>query len=185
MKRLAIGNSIVLPYLLILAVIVLRVAVSHPFQFVPIFSCLIFFGACRPAREFAMPVLALVGVDIFLTTHQYGYVLTAGHAVTWLWYLGAVILGAAVLGNSASFWRAVGSPLAAAVSFFIVSNFTVWAEWAMYPRTWSGLGTCYAAGLPFFRNSIVAEGACGLLIYAAVRASEALAPAAGVQSAHS
>jgi hypothetical protein len=105
MKRLALGNSIVLPYLLILAVIALRVAVSHPFQFVPIFSCMIFFGACRPVREFAMPILALVGVDIFLTTHQYGYVLTAGHAVTWMWYLGAVILGAAVLGNSVSFGR--------------------------------------------------------------------------------
>jgi hypothetical protein len=181
MKRLAIGNSVLVPYLLIAAVALLRVAVSHPYNFIPVFSCLLFFGACRPAREFALAVLTLVGVDIFLTTHQYGFVLTAGHAVTWIWYLGAVMLGAAVLGNSISFGRVLGSSLLASVSFFVVSNFTVWAEWGMYPKTLSGLGVCYVAALPFFRNSFVAETACSLVIFMLARYSEQLLTASRIE----
>lgn len=181
MKRLAIGKSILLPYLLILAVAVLRIAASHPYHFIPIFSCLIFFGACRPAREFAIPVLALVGVDIFLTTHQYGYALSAGHALTWLWYLVAVLLGAGIWGESISIPRVLGSTLLTATSFFAVSNFAVWVEWGMYPKTWGGLGACYVAALPFFRNSMAAEMVCSLMIYAGARAVEALMQTASLR----
>lgn len=185
MKRLAIGKSILLPYLLIVAVAVLRLSGSHPYHFIPIFSCLIFFGACRPAREFPIPVLALVGVDIFLTTHQYGYALTVGHVPTWLWYLVAVLLGAGAWDESISIPRVLGSSLLMATSFFVVSNFTVWAEWAMYPKTWAGLGACYVAALPFFRNSLAAEVVCSLLIYAAARAGEALMPIASLRRSQS
>lgn len=178
MKRLAIGKSVLLPYLLILTIAVLRVSGGHPYHFIPIFSCLIFFGACRPAREFAIPVLGLIGVDIFLTTHQYGYAVTIGHVPTWLWYLGAVLFGSRTWADSISLPRVLGSSLLAAISFFAVSNFVVWAEWGMYAKSWGGLGTCYVAALPFFRNSMVAETVCSLLLYAAARAVEALAPAA-------
>jgi hypothetical protein len=183
MKRFSIGKSILLPYLLILAVALLRLTVNHPYNFIPVFSCLLVFGACRPVREFVMPFLALVGLDIFLTTHQYGFALTSGHAVTWVWYLGAMFLGGAILGDSISAGRVLGSSLLASVSFFVVSNFTVWAEWGMYPRTWGGLETCYFAALPFFRNSIVSEAVCSLLILALVRYSEGLVQARRLQGA--
>jgi len=124
-----------------------------------------------------------VGVDIFLTTHQFGFALTAGHAVTWIWYLGAMLLGAATLGNSISIPRVLGSSFAASVSFFLASNFTVWAEWGMYPKTLGGLGTCYIAALPFFRNSIVAETLCSLAILAVVRYGESLVMARRIQRA--
>lgn len=176
MRRLATGNSILVPYLLIVAAALLRLAVNHPYNFVPVFSCLLFFGACRPWREFATPLLALIGVDIFLTTHQYGFVLTSGHAVTWIWYLGAMALGGAVLGNSISTRRVLGSSLLASVSFFVASNFTVWAEWGMYPKTLSGLGACYVAALPFFRNSIISETVFSVLIFTLARYSERFMP---------
>jgi len=183
MKKLAIGNSILLPYLLVLAVALLRLTVNHPYNFIPVFSSLLLFGACRPAREFAVPLLALVGVDIFLTTHQYGFALTSGHAFTWILYLGAMFLGGAMLGNSFSTGRVLGSSLLASVSFFVVSNFAVWAEWGMYPKTLGGLGACYFAALPFFRNSIVSETVCSLLILALARFSEGLMQARRMQGA--
>jgi hypothetical protein len=169
-------TSILLPYVLILVVAILRLAVSHPYNFIPIFACLLFFGAFRPRREFAMPFLALVGVDIFLTTHRYGFPLTGGHAVTWIWYLAALFLGAMMLGNSISFRRVVGASLLASVSFFLASNFMVWAEWGMYPKTVSGLGTCYVAALPFFRNGVVSETVFSLLIFAVAAYGEAFMP---------
>jgi hypothetical protein len=183
MKRLASGNSIFLPYVLILVAAILRLTVNHPYNFIPVFSCLLFFGAYRPRREFAIPFLALMGVDIFLTTQRYGYALTSDHAVTWVWYLAVMILGAGMLGNSASNRRVLGTSLLASVSFFVASNFAVWAAWAMYPKTLGGLGACYVAALPFFRNSIVSETVFSLLIFAAVRSSEAFMPARRVQGA--
>jgi hypothetical protein len=181
MKKLVPGNAILLPYLLVLAVILLRLTVSHPYNFVPVFSCLLFFGAWRPTREFAMPLLSLIGVDIFLTTHQYGFAVTSGDAITWMSYLGAMFLGAAMLGRSVSTGRAVGATLLASVSFFVASNFMVWAAWGMYPKTWGGLGACYVAALPFVRNSLGAETVSSLLIVAVVHMSGTLAMGRRVQ----
>jgi hypothetical protein len=47
--------------------------------------------------------------------------------------------------------------LASATSFFLLSNFMVWAGSgiAMYPRTLAGLTACYAAAIPFYRNDVV------------------------------
>ena len=182
MERLESADRIVLPYLLILGAALLRLTVSHPYNFIPIFSCLLFFAANRPAREFALPLFALIGVDIFLTTHQYGYQLTLGAAVTWIWYLVVMMLGAGMFRNSMSSRRVIGASLLASASFFLASNYTVWAEWSMYPKTSGGLGTCYIAALPFFRNSVISEIVFSLLIFGIGRYSDALMPAKRVQS---
>lgn len=174
MKRLAISGSILAPYLLILAVATVRLSVSQPYNFIPILSCLLFFGACRPAREFGIVVLGLIGVDIFITTHHYSYRLAPDQALTWMWYLIAVNLGAAALSKSITMRRVLGSVLLVSVSFFVVSNFTVWFEWGMYPKTLRGLGACYIAALPFFRNSVVAETACSVILFSLARYSQVL-----------
>jgi hypothetical protein len=38
--------------------------------------------------------------------------------------------------------------------FFLISNFGVWATQNMYPHTFSGLLSCYAAAIPFYRNDL-------------------------------
>jgi len=40
-------------------------------------------------------------------------------------------------------------------SFFVVSNYAVWVASGMYPHTSGGLLTCYAMGLPFYRNDVI------------------------------
>jgi hypothetical protein len=124
-------------------------------------------------------------VDIFLTTHRYGYLLTGDHAVTWIWYMAAAFLGAAMLRKSQSTGRVLGASLLTSVSFFMTSNFAVWAEWGMYAKTLSGLGTCYIAALPFFRNSLLSETTFSLLIFALGRYSAALVPARRMQDVRS
>lgn len=183
MKRLESRNLFVLPYLLIFGAALLRLTVSHPYNFVPIFSCLLFFGANRPKREFAIPLLALIGVDVFLTTHRYGYPLTSGHVVTWMWYLAAALLGAGMLRNSRSTPRVIGASLLASVSFFLASNFMVWAEWGMYAKTFSGLGACYIAALPFFRNGLVSETMFSVLIFGICGYYRVFMPARRMQDA--
>jgi hypothetical protein len=165
MKLFEDRKRLVLPYVLIIGVALLRLESGHPFHFVPIFSCLLFFAAMRPLGEFVLPLAVLIGVDIFLTTHQYGYPLTSDDLVTWSWYLIALLLGAGILRNTRSLWRVVGSTLLASVSFFLASNFSVWCTWTIYPKTLSGLGICYVAALPFFRNGLTSELIFSLLLF--------------------
>lgn len=40
------------------------------------------------------------------------------------------------------------------VLFFLISNAGTWALGNMYPHTFSGLLSCYAAAIPFFRNDL-------------------------------
>jgi hypothetical protein len=165
-----------IPYLLILGVIVLRVAMINPYNFTPVFACLLFFAAMRPAREFVLPLTALVGVDIFITTHRYGFPLTIDAGVTWAWYLIVMLLGANLLGNSRSLRRVAGCSLLASVSFFLVSNWAVWAVWQMYPRTLAGLEACYIAALPFFRNTLTSELCFSLLLFGLLSGAGAYRP---------
>jgi hypothetical protein len=50
----------------------------------------------------------------------------------------------------------LGGILAPSV-FFLLSNFNVWVSAEVtYSRDFSGLMTCYAAGLPFYKNALIA-----------------------------
>ena len=51
----------------------------------------------------------------------------------------------------------VASGLTASLIFFLVSNFGVWASTQMYAHNIRGLITCYIAGLPFFKNTILGD----------------------------
>ncbi|MFY9907705.1 MAG: DUF6580 family putative transport protein, partial [Terriglobales bacterium] len=78
------------------------------------------------------------------------------HFVTWAWYAAILLLGTRLRENS-NWFRIGGAALASSVSFFVVSNFAVWACWSMYPKTLAGLITCYAAGVPFFRHTLAGD----------------------------
>jgi len=165
MKRLEQFIHTGIPYLLVLAVILQRLLIAHPPNFVPLFASLLFFAVARPRREYWIPLVGLAAVDVFLTTQQYGYALTADHAITWIWSAAAMLVGAEAMGGKLTALRGMGVALASAVGFFLISNFAVWAVWQMYPHTMSGLAACYAAAVPFFRNSFVAEGVAGAVLF--------------------
>jgi hypothetical protein len=134
----------------------------HPLAFTPIAAALLYFGARGPRRQLWVPLALLAASDVILTKIVYSYPLTWDHFVTWAWYAAILLLGARLREN-ANWLRVGGAALASSVSFFVVSNFAVWAGWAMYPKTLAGLMTCYAAGLPFFRR-----GVAGDLLFTAV-----------------
>ena len=127
-----------------------------PFSFAPVTAALLYFGARRPRHEMWVPVAALAVAGVYLSRSVYGYALSADLLITWAWYAGMVLLGG-LLARKASVVRIGAASLAGSVSFFLLSNFAVWAVWNMYPKTASGLATCYVAGLPFFRNAVVSD----------------------------
>jgi hypothetical protein len=155
-----------LAYVFVLFAIAVRF-MPHPLAFTPIAAALLYFGARGPRRQLWVPLALLAATDVILTKIAYSYPLTWDHFVTWAWYAAILLLGTALRKNdlreNTNWLRIGGAALASSVSFFVVSNFAVWASWAMYPKTLAGLMTCYAAGLPFFRR-----GVAGDLLFTAV-----------------
>lgn len=150
-----------LAYLFVVVAIALRF-LHHPLNFTPMAASLLFFGAKMPRKHLWAPLALAAVADVVLTTQYYGYPLTWDHFVTWGWYAGALGIGMLLKRNS-NMVRIAGASLAASVSFFLLSNFAVWAVWNMYPKTFNGLMMSYVAGLPFFRNTAIGD-----LIFTAV-----------------
>lgn len=129
----------------------------HAWHFTPLAASLLFFGARGSRRQMWIPLVLLAATDVVLTTVMYSYPLSWDHLVTWAWYAAILWLGTN-LREKSSFWRVVGAALASSVSFFLISNFAVWAAWPqMYPRGFSGLMMSYAAGVPFFRGTVESD----------------------------
>lgn len=128
----------------------------HPLAFTPVAASLLYFGARMPRKYVWIPVALFAASDVILTKVVYGYALPADTYISWAYYLAIVLFGGVLMTNSKA-WRVLGAALGASVFFFIISNFGVWAAWAMYPKTLGGLMTAYVAGLPFFRNDVAGD----------------------------
>jgi hypothetical protein len=144
-------------YFFVLAAVFTRI-LPHPwFSFTAVGASLLVFGARRSPKLFFLPVIALAAADYYLTVFAYNYPFhIQDYLVTWAWYLGACWMGYALLRKRANKGRVVGAALGASTSFFLASNFAVWLSSVIYPHTVGGLATCYIAGLPFYRNDVIA-----------------------------
>lgn len=142
--------------MLVYVFVLLAVAVRflpHPLAFTPVTAALLYFGARGARRQLWLPFALLAASDVVLTKFVYAYPFSWDHFVTWAWYAAILWLGTHLRENAKPL-RVAGAALVGSVSFFVVSNFAVWAAWSMYPKTLAGLMTCYAAGLPFFRRAL-------------------------------
>lgn len=173
-------------FFVIFAVVFRFLPHSEAFNFTPVAAALLFFGSRQPLRRAWIPVSLLALSDVVLTCAVYKYPLTADHFVTWAWYFAAVAIGS-LLSSNRNVLKIAGASLTASVSFFVISNFMVWAIWNMYPKTLAGLGTCYAMGVPFFRNAVVSDLLFTAVFFAIPVVAQALVDAAGrnaQQNAH-
>jgi hypothetical protein len=144
-------------YLLLLVAVLTRL-LPHAgwLNFTAVGGALLYFGARRPWREMLAPLAVLMATDYYLTVYAYHYAFQwQGYATTWAWYLMAMALGQILLRARTTFVRVAAGALLGPTSFFVVSNYAVWASGAMYPRTLGGLGVCYAAAIPFYRNDLL------------------------------
>lgn len=152
----------------IISMIVLLAALSrlipHPANFAPIGGMALFGAAYYSKRYWAylIPVISMWFSDLILNNLVYGQYFDhfvwfySGSIFTYGAFALIVLLGTFTLkrvkvGNLAI------SALSASAIFFLVSNFGVWLSSGMYPHTFGGLQTCYIAGLPFFKNTILGD----------------------------
>jgi hypothetical protein len=145
---------IMLAFVYVLFALFMRIpSVPHAWGFTPVAAALLYFGARGSRRMMWLPLGLLIGADVILDRY-YGYPLSWDLLLTWAWYAAMLWLGSAALREDSKIWRIAGAALTGSFSFFVISNFGVWAATAMYPKTAAGLMTCYAAGLPFFRHTL-------------------------------
>jgi hypothetical protein len=128
------------------------------YNFTAVGAGLLFFGSRRPRWQAVLAVAVMGLMDVYLTTRVYGYAFhVSGYLATWAWYGAVCLLGSALL-RKVTVLRVVAGVLASATSFFVLSNFMVWAAGGLYPHTLSGLAACFAAGLPFYGNDLISTG---------------------------
>jgi hypothetical protein len=154
-----------LAYLVLLVAVLSRI-LPHAFHsvswnFTAMGGGLLFFGSRissskRAAWMLPSALAVLIATDYYLTVFAFGYPFQIrDYLVTWLWYAIACLLGMGILQKPTLLRVAIGI-LATSSSFFLVSNFAFWAgPWHMYPHTLAGLGACFIAGIPFYRNDLV------------------------------
>jgi hypothetical protein len=76
---------------------------------------------------------------------------------TMIWVYGSLIIITAMgflLNSGVTLKNGAIATLGGSLLFFLVTNFGVWASGSFYPKTVEGLISCYAAGIPFFGNTL-------------------------------
>ncbi len=152
-------------YLVLLLAVLSRILPlhAHTWNFTALGGGLLYFGsqmrvAGRPAWQtwarLASALGLLIAADFYLTAYVYQTPFHASaYLVTWTWYAAVCLLSMELL-RKTTVLRVAAGVLASATSFFLLSNFAVWAGSAMYPRTMGGLTACYTLALPFYRNDL-------------------------------
>jgi hypothetical protein len=136
--------------------------IPHPWNFTPLVAIGLFAGtyARSSGAAAAMTLLSLILSDLALGFYQGFWVVYAAALVP-------VLAGrlAARRSNAPGMAVIAGAGLASSLSFFLITNFGVWAGGALYPRTLAGLAACYAAGIPFYRNQLAGDVFYVLLMF--------------------
>ena len=126
--------------------------VPHPPNVTPLTALALFGGAYLSKRwSIALPLLILLFGDLFIGLHSV-------IAFTWSSFALVGLIGWWVRRQPRAA-RLVPAALLGSTVFFLLSNFGVWlmGHGALYPQTLQGLGACYVAALPFYRNALFGD----------------------------
>ena len=122
------------------------------------------FGAAVLNRKWlalAVPFFALFLSDLFLNNVIYRAYFPNFTFITSWWIYAAfgvvMLIGWTVLRARTTPARLIFASLAASAAFFILSNLSTWSEGVLYPKTFGGMMSCFAAGLPFLTNTILGD----------------------------
>lgn len=149
----------------------------HPPNVTPIGAMALFGGACLADRRlaYALPLAAMLLSDFALGMTLYGKAVLASQPVVYACLAATVAMGRGIRDRRSAVGVG-GMALASSLMFFAVTNLAVWASGSLYPRTGEGLLECYAAALPFFRNSLIGDLAFAAVLFGGFALLEARVP---------
>ena len=148
-------------------------SMAYPWNFSPILALSLFGGALYASRRlvYLVPLATyLLGdVGIWLVTGRADWALYGGQPLVYLSVALVATCGFLMRGHR-SWGRLAGSGTLAAVGFFVVTNFAVWAFGGglRYPLNMAGMIDCYVQAIPFFRNSLISMAVFVPLLFSPV-----------------
>ncbi len=160
------GKHLLVAMALIACAAIYRI-IPHPANVAPITAIALFGGAyfSRKYLMFLIPFAALFVSDFVLNnTVLRSYYPDIEGTVWWSQYMtgtfvafGLIILLGMFFLKKVSTMRVVSVALMSSLIFFLITNFVAWLASPIYPQTFAGLISCLAAGIPFFRPTILGD----------------------------
>lgn len=145
--------------------------IPHMYNFSPL-GAIALFGAAHFSRKwqaFLIPIAATWVSDLFLNniiyTRYYPEFTWFYSGFYWMYgtYLLIAVAGILIF-RKVTLPRVIGGALASTAIFFLVTNLICWPGSTVYAQNLSGLATCYAAGLPFLKGTLLGNlFYCGVL----------------------
>jgi len=105
----------------------------------------------RASFAIGVPLVSMLISDVVLGAYDYRTM-----ALVYASLL-APIFYRAVLKKRLSLSTVGAGVLGSSTLFFVVTNFAVWLFSGMYSHDLAGLGECYVAAIPFFRNGLLGD----------------------------
>ena len=132
--------------------------VPHPPNAVPIVAMALFAGAFFSNRihAYLVPLVAMILSDLILGFHST------------VLYVYASIMATVVIGsflNQVTVFKVGMAAVIASIVFFLITNFGAWMHHNMYSQDLNGLLQAYVAGIPFLRNSLIANLIFSYLVF--------------------
>ncbi len=121
----------------------------HPPNVSPIAAMALFAGASFSDKRaaFLVPFAALFAGDLLIGLHD---------TMVFVYFaFGLTVLAGFALRNTRRVSVIAASVVGTSVVFFLLTNLGVWLTSALYPMTLQGLSQAYAAGIPFFQNTLL------------------------------
>ena len=155
----------------------------HPPNFTPIGAMALFGAAHFRSRwvGIVVPLLAMLLSDLGLEIAGRlgllgGWMATgSGFHLGMIYVYGSILL-IGLLGLLLRRHKSVASVgaavLGSAMLFFVVTNFGVWLEGLIYPRTAEGLLACYVAAIPFFHWTLLGDAFYATVLFGAFALAE-------------
>ena len=131
----------------------------HPWNFTPILAIALYAGV--QFAKLRTGVLATF-LALFLSDAIMG--LYRGMGWVYAAWLIPLLIGR-VVRRKPGVTAVVLGALCSSVSFFLITNFAVWAGGRLYPRTAAGLAACYVAAIPFYQNQILGDAFYTLALF--------------------
>ncbi len=134
----------------------------HPGNFAPIGALALFLGA-RLSYKQSIPIVlgAMFASDALIGFYDWRLMFAVYGSFALATFIGSWI------GANFKWYKFAFGAVAGSVLFYLVTNFAVWAFSPWYPHTVSGLAACYAAALPFFRNTVISDMTFGAALFGA------------------
>ena len=160
-------NKVSLAVMAIVAAGIIRL-LPHPHNLTPIGAMALTGGAYlgRKYMAFIIPFVCLFITDFILNNTVNRVFFTANEGIvifgkymlfTYAAFALTVLLGSSKFLNSSRLTLILGGAVVSSVLFFVLTNFGTWLTGGIYPKNIGGLLACYAAGIPFYWNTLLSN----------------------------